>query len=135
MRLAVKAKAGVVFGLSETVRVQSMVTSHDFVRSQVRCGRVLQRTGTSMNLRLAFAIWNVVHRRQGRRKGYYDADSVFMLRRSSRVVSAVGPFSPRGERERAIMMVTSGTVRCQPKGRAVEGRIQRTNGMREKSRK
>jgi hypothetical protein len=44
MRLAVKAKAGVVFRLSETVRVQSMVGSHDFVRSQVCCGRVLQRT-------------------------------------------------------------------------------------------
>jgi hypothetical protein len=33
-----------------------MVAPHDFVRSQVCCGRVLQRTAMSVNLRLAFAI-------------------------------------------------------------------------------
>jgi hypothetical protein len=38
MRLAVKAKAGTVFRLSEVVTVQSMVASHNFVRSQVCCG-------------------------------------------------------------------------------------------------
>ena len=49
------------------------------------------------------------------------------------MVSAVGPSSPRGEKER--VMVTSGAVRCQPMGRAVEGRIDRVNGMRKKRRK
>ena len=32
-------------------------------------------------------------------EGYYDADSVFVLRRSSRVVSAVGRSSPRRKGE------------------------------------
>jgi hypothetical protein len=52
----VKAKAGALFRLSETVRVQSMVASHDFVRSEVCRGRVLQHTAMSVNLCLAFAI-------------------------------------------------------------------------------
>jgi hypothetical protein len=55
-----------------------------------------------------------VRRRQGSWKRYYDADSVFVLWRSSRVVSAVGRSSPRGEKERA--MVTSGAVRRRPMG-------------------
>ena len=56
MRLAVNAKAGAVFRLSEVVTVQSMVASHNFVRSQVCCGGARQRTATSVNLRLVFAI-------------------------------------------------------------------------------
>ena len=43
-------------GLSETVKVQFMVASHNFVRSQVCCARTRQRTATSVNLRLAFAM-------------------------------------------------------------------------------
>ena len=54
--MRVKAKAGAIFRLSETVKVQFMVVSHDFVRSQVCCGRARQRTETSVNLRLAFAM-------------------------------------------------------------------------------
>jgi hypothetical protein len=49
------------------------------------------------------------------------------------IASVLRRSSPRGEKARG--MVTSGAVRCQPMGRAVEGRIERVNGMRKKRRK
>ena len=52
----VEAKVGTVFCLSETVKVQFMAASHGFVRSQDCCGRARQRTATSANLCLAFAM-------------------------------------------------------------------------------
>ena len=106
----VKSKAGVVLRLSEMVKVQFMVASYGSVRSQVCCGRVWQCTATSANLCLAFRTERFLSRKSwaGRRgcwQGHSDADSVFVLRRPTRVVSgivsAVGRSSPlRGEKVR-----------------------------------
>ena len=91
----------------------------------------------SVNLRLEFAMERCLSRMscvgvRAARKGI-TMPIASVLRRSSKMVSAVGRSSPREERARG--MVTSGAVRCQPMGRAVEGRIDRVNGMRKKRRK
>ena len=52
-----------VFYLSKTVKIQFMAASHGFVRSQVCCGRARQRTATSANLCLAFAMERFLSRK------------------------------------------------------------------------
>ena len=59
----VEAKVGTVLCLSETVKVQFVAASHGFIRSQVRRGRARQRTATSTNLRLAFAMKHFLSRK------------------------------------------------------------------------
>ena len=54
---------GTVFRLSETVKVKFLVALHGFVRSDVYCERALQRTATSTNLCLAFAIERFLSRK------------------------------------------------------------------------
>ena len=68
MVAVVEAKVGTVFCWSETVKVQYVqfvAASHGFVRSQVCCGRARQRTGTSANLCLAFAMERFLSKTSG----------------------------------------------------------------------
>ena len=99
-------------------------------KAGICCGRARQRTATSANLCLAFAMERFFSRKWwvGCRQGHSDTDGVFVLRRSSRAISGVhsevGRSSPsRGERVKGMM--TSGTARCRPMKRAAEGHIER----------